>query len=184
MKKLLSLYGRFFTIGLLTFGGGYSMLPMMQRELIDKKKWVTKEELLDYFAVSQCTPGIISVNTATFVGSKVGGSWGSAFATFGVITPSLIIILAIAAFLWRFMDIEAVRYAFNGIRIAVAGLVIAAVAGLVKQSVKGWLGISIALVVFICSLVFNLSPILFVLAAALVGIAIFLAKRKAGSKNG
>lgn len=184
MKKLLSLYGRFFIIGLLTFGGGYSMLPMMQRELIDKQKWVTKDELLDYFAVSQCTPGIISVNTATFVGSKVGGFWGSVFATLGVITPSLLIILAIAAFLWRFMEIEAVRYAFNGIRIAVAGLIIAAVAGLVKQSIKGWLGISIASVVFICSLVFNLSPIIFVLASAFIGIAIQLAKRKAGSKNG
>lgn len=180
MKKLFALFGRFFTIGLLTFGGGYSMLPMMQRELIDKQKWVTKDELLDYFAVAQCTPGIIAVNTATFVGSKIGGFWGAAFATLGVVTPSLIIILAIAAFIWGFMDVEAVRYAFNGIRIAVAGLIIAAIAGLVKQSVKGWLGISIALVVFVCSLVFNLSPVLFVLASALVGIVIHLAKRKAG----
>ena len=183
MKKFFLLYWRFFLIGLLTFGGGYSMLPMMERELIDKQKWVTKDELLDYFAVSQCTPGIIAGNIASFIGSKIGGFWAAVFAMLGVVTPSLLIILIIAAFLWRFMDVEAVRYAFNGIRIAVAGLIIAAVTGLVKQSIKGWLGISISLIVFACSLVFNLSPIIFVLSAALVGIAIGLAKKKAGSKD-
>ncbi len=160
------------------------MLPMMERELIDRQKWVTKDELLDYFAVSQCTPGIIAGNVATFIGSKIGGFWGAVFAMLGIVTPSLSVILIIAAFLWRFMENEAVRFAFNGIRIAVAGLIIAAVAGLIKQSFRSWLGISISLIVFVCSIVLNLSPIIFVLSAALVGIAIGLAQRKAGSKNG
>ena len=105
MKLLWELYRAFFMIGALTFGGGYAMLPMLEREIVSKHKWSTSEELLNYFAIGQCTPGVIAVNTATFVGYKQAGTLGGVFATLGVISPSLVIIVAIAMLLENFMDI-------------------------------------------------------------------------------
>ena len=119
MKLLWELFRSFFMIGAMTFGGGYAMLPMLEREIVNKHKWGTQEELLDYFAIGQCTPGIIAVNTATFVGHKVKGVWGGIAATLGVVSPSLIIITVIAMVLENFMDILWVQNAFAGIRVAV-----------------------------------------------------------------
>lgn len=135
MKELWDLFIAFFRVGLFTFGGGYSMLPMLEREVVEKRGWVCKEELLDYFAIGQCTPGIIAVNTATLVGSKQRGGLGAVAATLGVITPSVIIILIIASVLREYMHIAAVARAFAGIRVAVCALIAAAVIRLVKSNV-------------------------------------------------
>ncbi len=166
------LYFSFFKIGAFTFGGGYAMLPMLERECVDKHGWADRDELLDYFAIGQCTPGIIAVNTATFVGSKQKGTLGAAVATLGVITPSIIIILLIASLLANFAHIPAVQYAFGGIRVAVGVLILNAVVKLYKSNVKQWWGILLCIAAFICIAVFSLSPVWVVLGAGLVGIAI------------
>ena len=119
MNKLLDLFLTFARIGGLTFGGGYAMLPMLQKEVVEKRGWASEEELMDYYAIGQCTPGIIAVNTATFVGQKTAGIAGGIIATLGVVFPSLIIITIIAAFIQNFSDLAIVQndvmdYAYNG----------------------------------------------------------------------
>lgn len=114
MKDLMNLFIIFFRIGAFTFGGGYAMLPALQMELVEKRSWVSDEEILDYYAIGQCTPGIIAINTATFVGYKRKGLIGGIVATLGMVAPSLIIITTIAAFFKHFQDIEVVQRAFGG----------------------------------------------------------------------
>ena len=116
MNVYVDLFMSFARIGAFTFGGGYAMLPMIQKEIVEKHKWATDEEVMDYFAVAQCTPGVIAVNSATFVGTKVKGVLGGAAATLGVIFPAIVIISVIAMVLQSFADIPAVQHAFNGIR--------------------------------------------------------------------
>ena len=123
-KKALELFGIFFKIGAFTFGGGYAMLPMIQREIVDKNGYATEDEVLDYYAIGQLTPGVIAVNVATFIGMKRKGLLGAAFATAGVVFPSVVIITLIALILRNFMDILWVQYAFSGIRVAVIALII------------------------------------------------------------
>ena len=136
MPILLQLFLTFAKIGVMTFGGGYAMLPIMQRELVENKGWATEDQLADYYAVGQCTPGIIAVNTATFVGYSQAGAAGGIFATLGVVFPSLVIIIVIAAFLKNFMHLAAVAHAFNGIRAGVTALILASVIKLFKGAVK------------------------------------------------
>lgn len=135
---LLDLFLTFAKVGVMTFGGGYAMLPILQREVVEKKKWATEDQLADYYAVGQCTPGVIAVNTATFVGSSQGGIPGGIIATLGVVFPSIVIILAIAAFLSNFMHLEAVAHAFNGVRAGVVALILVSVIKLFKGAVKDW----------------------------------------------
>ncbi len=135
---LLDLFLTFAKVGVMTFGGGYAMLPILQREVVEKKKWATEDQLADYYAVGQCTPGVIAVNTATFVGSSQGGIPGGVIATLGVVFPSILIILAIAAFLSNFMHLEAVSHAFNGVRAGVVALILVSVIKLFKGAVKDW----------------------------------------------
>lgn len=170
MNELLSLFSTFFRIGGLTFGGGYAMLPMLEKEVVDEKKWATSEELLDYYAVGQATPGIIAVNTATFVGYKVKGILGAAFATTGVVFPSLVIIMIIATCLQNFAKYGIVQHAFSGIRVAVAVLIIDAIVKLWKNSVIDKIGILIFIVTFILGAFFNISPIYIVIASAILGL--------------
>ena len=134
IKEICELVVSFFKIGIMTFGGGYAMLPMLQRELVENRKWVTEEEILNYFAIGQCTPGVIAVNTATFVGYKRCKIPGAIFATIGVVLPSMIIITIIAAVLSNFAHIPAVQHAFAGIRIAVSALIVASVIKLIKTN--------------------------------------------------
>ncbi len=136
MPILADLFLTFVKVGVMTFGGGYAMLPIMQRELVEKKGWATEDQLADYYAVGQCTPGIIAVNTATFVGSSQAGLPGGILATLGVVFPSLVIIIVIAAFLRSFMHLEAVGHAFNGIRAGVTALILTSVIRLFKGAVK------------------------------------------------
>ncbi|MDD4074875.1 MAG: chromate transporter [Eubacteriales bacterium] len=168
--SLWELYAAFFRIGAFTFGGGYAMLPMLERECVEKHAWAKQEELLNYFAIGQCTPGVIAVNTATFVGCSQRGVLGAAIATLGVVTPSILIILAIASLLANFAHIPAVQHAFAGIRVAVAMLIFNAVVKLCKTSVKSVVDILLCVAAFVCVALFELSPVYVVLGAALVGV--------------
>ena len=173
MKKLWQLFTAFFSIGLFTFGGGYAMLPMLQREVVEKHKWATEDELLDCYAIAQCTPGVIAVNTATYIGCKVGHVIGSVVATLAVVLPSLIIITIIALVLQNFMEYKIVGYAFAGIRTAVAVLVIKALIGLYKKGVKGALVNGVFLACLLLSVLTDISPIIMVVSAILLGLAAF-----------
>ena len=157
MNIYLDLFLTFAKVGVCTFGGGYAMLPILQREVVEKKGWATDEELTDYFAVGQCTPGIIAVNTATFIGYKYRGIPGGVLATLGVVFPSLIIITAIAAFLSNFADIPVVRHALAGINAAVVALIASSVMKLGKSTLKNGAAITIFLCVLALAVTGNLA---------------------------
>lgn len=169
MRELLNLYLLFARMGAVCFGGGYAMLPILERELVTKRGWCTKEELIDYYAIGQCTPGVIAVNTSTFIGHKLKGILGGIVATLGFITPSVIIISAIAVILQYITDLPVVTYAFSGIRICVCVLIITATINLWKSAIKDKIGIMLFLIVFILSAVLSISPIIVVLASGLFG---------------
>lgn len=184
LKFLLELFLVFFEIGGTTFGGGYAMLPILQREVVDKRHWATDEELMDYYAIGQCTPGIIAVNTATFIGYKYLGIIGGIVATLGVVAPSIIIITIISIFLQNFAELAVVKHAFNGIRAAVVVLILDSVIKLGKKSVKDlWCWI-IFLAVLALSLFTNLSPIWLVVLAGVAGYLLKpVADRQAAAGN-
>ena len=171
-RQLLEMFVSFAKVGVMTFGGGYAMLPVLQREIVENKKWATEEELTDYYAIGQCTPGVIAVNTATFVGQKKCGIIGGIAATLGVVFPSLVIITAIAALISNFADIPAVQNAFAGIRVCVCVLVLNSVVKLWKSTIKDRWAIVIFALVFLGAVFTELSPVVFVLIAAFAGIAI------------
>lgn len=169
-KKLLDLYLIFVKMGSVCFGGGYAMLPILERELVTKRGWVTKEEIIDYYALGQCTPGVIAVNTSTFVGNKLAGIFGGIIATLGFITPSLVIITIIGTVLQNFAHIEMVQQAFAGIRICVCVLIINATVNLWKSAVTDKFGVVAFILVLLFSSLFNISPIFFVVGAGLLGL--------------
>lgn len=191
MKELLQLFGAFFRVGLFTFGGGYSMLPMLEREVVTAHGWATREELLDYFAIGQCAPGVIAVNTATLIGYKLRKFWGAFFASLGVVLPSLIIIVLIAALLSNFTDIPEVQKAFIGIRVAVAALIVSTVIRLLKINVlrhdarekkplttlfkSSWPSLLLCAAAFVLVAIFGASPIYVIVGSALAGL--FLLER-------
>ena len=172
MKQLFQLFITFAKIGGMTFGGGYAMLPFLQREIVEKNKWATEEEIMDYFAIGQCTPGVIAVNTATFIGYKLAGVLGGIFATLGVIFPSLVIISIIAAFIRNFADIEAVQHAMNGIQICVCALILDATIRLAKKSFADAYCITIFAITIVVSLFTGISAVFIVIGAGLLGIII------------
>ena len=168
--KLLSLFLSFAKVGVMTFGGGYAMIPILEREIIDKQGWASSEELMDYYAVGQCPPGVIAVNTATFIGYKVAGIAGGIVATLGVVFPSLVIIMLIAGILTNFADIPAVKSAFAAIRVCVCVLIFNSVLKLWKGAVKDRAAVVLYLIVLGISLFFDVSPIVFVIFCATAGI--------------
>ena len=170
--NLLSLFIAFAKVGVMTFGGGYAMIPILEREIVDKHGWASSEELMDYYAVGQCTPGVIAVNTATFIGQKCAGTVGGVVATLGVVFPSLVIICVIAGILTNFADIPAVKSAFAGIRVCVCVLIYNAVLKLWKKAIIDWKALVIFAAVFLASTFTDLSPILFVILAGAAGILI------------
>lgn len=196
MKPYVSLFFTFAKIGLCTFGGGYAMLPILQRELVDNKGWATEEELADYYAVGQCTPGVIAVNTATFVGYNQMGWLGGVVATLGVVFPCLVIIMAIAAFLSNFMHLDVVVHAFNGVRAGVVALIFSSILKLLKTSLVDWKTRLIYVVVLLLGAVgvwapvpggalgqvlgALCSPVFLVVVSGLVGLAIY--GKKGGEK--
>ena len=166
MPTLWELFIVFAEVGVMTFGGGYAMLPILQREVVENKHWATEEELTDYFAIGQCTPGIIAVNTATFIGQKRKGVWGGIVATLGMVFPSLVIITLLAGLITSFSHLEWVQNAFAGIRVCVCVLILNATVKLWQGAVKDVWGALIFAAVLAGSLLTDLSPVLFVLAAA------------------
>ena len=192
MNILVDLFLTFARIGACTFGGGYAMLPILQRELVENKKWATEDQLADYYAVGQCTPGIIAVNTSTFVGRSQGGVAGGIVATLGLVFPSLVIIMVIAAFLQNFMHLDVVVHAFNGVRAGVVALIASSVIKLFKNAVIDWpTRIIYALVLVLAgygtffslpqgalgqALGFVMSPVFLVVAAGAAGLCVRWAK--------
>lgn len=175
MKKKFSFLDLFFTfakIGVLTFGGGYAMIPMLERELVDKHKWTTNEELMDYYAVGQCTPGVIAVNTATFVGYKLAGVAGGIVASLGVVFPSVVIITVIAGILTGFADNALVKSAFAGIRVCVCVLIFNSVLKLGKKAIVDKASLLLCLCILVMSFFFDITPVAFVVTAALLGIVL------------
>ena len=180
MNQYLDLFLTFARVGVMTFGGGYAMLPILEREVVDGKGWATSEELMDYYAVGQCTPGVIAVNTATFIGQKQAGNLGGIVATLGIVFPSLVIITAIAGVLTNFSHLAVVQNAFAGIRVCVCVLVFNAVVKLWKNAVVDKWSLLLFLAVFLLSLLLDVSPVIFVIITAAAGILLtVLGVRKA-----
>ena len=172
MKDLLDLFLTFTKMGVMTFGGGMAMLPILQREVVDSKRWATEEELVDYYAIGQCTPGIIAVNTATFIGQKKGGVPGGIVATLGLVFPSLVIISLLAGLITNFSHLAWVKNAFAGIQVCVCVLIFNATVKLLKKSVVDRRTAVIFVLVLVDSVLLNVSPVWFVILAALAGIVL------------
>lgn len=170
MNPLLELYITFFKIGIMTFGGGYAMLPLLQTEIVEKHAWASKEEILNYFAVGQCTPGIIAVNTSTFIGYKRAKIPGGIVATLGFISPSILIILVIARVLNQFTDNVWVAHAFAGIRVAVCALVLKSIISMWKTGVKNAWGVLLFLIAFVMVAFVGISSVWLVICALALGI--------------
>lgn len=176
MKLLFSIFITFAKVGALTFGGGYSMLPLVQREVIEKKHWATEEDVMDYYAVSQCLPGLIAVNTALLIGYKKKGVLGGIAAALGVVFPSLVIILVIAMFLQNAFNYPLVQKAFAGVRVVVCALIMQAIVKLWKTALRGWFGYAVYLAALAVALFAGVNIIFIILASVALGIgyAVFL----------
>ena len=170
LRTLWDLFSIFFKIGLCTFGGGIAMLPILERELAEKRGWTDSDELLDYFAIGQSTPGIIAVNVATFIGYKRAGLIGGCVATFGMVFPSIIIITLIAKFISNFSEIEWVQKALKGINVAVAAILTSAVYKFSKKSVKNLFGFLLLVIAFLLIFVFNVGTAYVIFGSAILGV--------------
>jgi len=180
MKDFLDLFWTFIVIGASAFGGGYSLLPVLERELIKKRGWLTLDEVMDYFSIAQITPGIIAVNVSTFTGCKRKGPVGGLIATIGFILPGVIAMTLVSLFIKRFAEYRLVRHAFAGIRVAVGALILATILKLIKGFFKNFRTVIIFVGAFILSAVFSTSPVFIVLGAALAGFALFPLWRNTG----
>jgi chromate transporter len=178
LARYVALYFTFFKIGAVTFGGGLAMLPILERELVAKRAWTTSEELLDYFAIAQSVPGIIAANVAMFVGYKRGGILGAIVALAGIVTPSLIIIMALAASLENFTHIPAVKKALAGINVAVAALLTSAVWSFGKKAVKDIVGVLLFLGAFAALFFFKVNSAFIILFGTGVGITLGVFKNR------
>lgn len=172
MKKLLKIFLIFFKIGSFTFGGGYAMLPIIKKELVDNLAWIEEKDIYNYYAIGQSTPGIIAVNTATMTGYSLQGVKGALAATSGFVMPSLIIITLIASFFKRFQQIDLFQHAFAAIQIAVVALIIDIVIKMWQKSDKTKLSLLIFLIAFLLLAVFNISPVFVILGSAAAGLII------------
>lgn len=172
LMVLWQLFSVMFKVGLCTFGGGIAMLPILELELVEKRKWATSEELLDWFAIGQSTPGIIAVNVATFTGYKKAGVIGGCVGTFGMVFPSVIIITIIALFIGNFAEIAWVQRALRGINVAVAAILTSAVYKFSKKSVKNIFGFVLLLVSFLLIYVLNVGTIWIIIGSCLTGVII------------
>ena len=180
MNKLSSLFFSFLKIGAFTFGGGYAMLPLIHAEMVEKKQWITEEEMINMIAIAESTPGVIAVNCATFVGYKVGKFWGSLLATLGVVLPSLIIITIIALFFEKFLEIKYASYAFNGIRAGVVVLIFNACLKFYKHCPKTVISYALIIIAVVLSLFveFRYLSVCLIVFGGIVGIVSQMIKRK------
>lgn len=184
MKELFKLFITFAKVGCFTFGGGYAMLPLLQKEVVEKNNWATTEELMDYFAIGQCTPGIIAVNTSTFIGYKRKGVIGGIAATLGMVFPSIIIITIIAGFIRSFADFEIVGHALNGIKAGVCALILDAVIKLIKKSIIDTYTFVLFVAVFFIALLTDITTVILIVASGFLGIVISYIKSHINSGKG
>ena len=181
-RKALKLFLVFFKIGAFTFGGGYAMISLIQKEACDKKKWISEQDIFEIIAIAESTPGPIAINSATFIGYKVAGTLGSVFATLGVVTPSFIIILLISYVLRQFESIKAVRYAFSGIRAGVLALIIKALISVYKQCPKDIFSYILAGAAFVVSAFFEINALYIILSCAVLGLSYSLVMQRRAKK--
>lgn len=183
LKRCFELFFAFFKIGAFTFGGGMAMLPFIEREVIEKKKWIDKDTLMDILVVSESTPGPIAINAATFVGTQTAGTLGSTFATLGVVLPSFIIILMLSFFLEAVWMNPVVQYALRGIRAGVLALLAKSLWGLIKKCPKKAFAYVMIALSFLAVAVFSVKVLIVIASAAAIGLAAFFISRKAGEKE-
>ena len=183
--SLWTLVITFAKVGVMTFGGGYAMLPILEREVVKNHNWTTSEQMLDYYAIGQCTPGIIAVNVSTFIGYKTRGILGAIVATLGMVFPSLVIITALASVLKMFQDNVYVKKAFAGIRVAVCALMVTAVIGLVRKAVSNIPTAIVAVAALLLQLLLGVSPVIIVICAVAFGLIMYFStvKRNENSEN-
>jgi chromate transporter len=181
LKEYFDLLWAFFLIGISTFGGGYSMLPILERELIKKRNWINIDEVMDYYSIAQITPGVIAINISTFVGYKRKGLAGGILATIGFFLPGVCLMIIASFFIKQFSDYGIVSKAFTGIRIAVGALILSTIIKLLKGVKNNFLTIGFFIISFVLSVVFNVSPIYIILGAGLAGFFIFPVRRKTQS---
>ena len=180
MKKLFELFWTFFKIGGFTFGGGHAMIPLIQRETVENKKWITDDDVLEIIAIAESTPGPVAINAATFVGYRTAGFWGAAAATFGVVLPSFVIILVIAYLLDGFMEITPVKYAFQGINVGVLALLFKALWNMYKKSPKGWAAYVVMGGSFLLTAILKINMFIVIAGCAVFGlVTALLAERRA-----
>ena len=184
IKSLFNLYFSFAKIGTFTIGGGLAMMPMMQSELIEKRKWITDEELIDYYSVWQSTPGIVAVNVATFVGYKQMGIIGGIFATLGMVTPSLVIIMVLAGLINSINDFPIIQKALKGINVAVAALLTSTIINFMKKTIKKFTNAIFMLICFLIVFVLKLPSFWIILFALLIGVVLTYKEKKKAAVSG
>ena len=170
LKKLVQVFWTFFKIGAFTFGGGYAMIPLIQKETVDNHKWITEDDIMEIIAIAESTPGPIAINSATFVGYRTCGVLGAACATLGVVLPSFVIILAISGVLRQFQDLKVVRYAFNGIRAGVLALLFKALWTMYKKSPKGWVAYVVIGGSFLLTAILDVNVLSVIIGCAVFGL--------------
>jgi len=170
IRKIFEMFLIFLKIGAFTFGGGYAMIPFIQREIAEKRNWITDDEILDIIAIAESTPGPIAINSATFVGYKVCGFWGSFFCTLGIVLPSFVIIVIISFVLSEFEQLKAVQYAFNGIRAGVLALIIKALYSMYKKCPKNIISYIVAAISFAAVAILGINVLIALIVSALVGL--------------
>ena len=181
-KTLWQVFLSFFKIGAFTFGGGYAMIPLIQNEAVEQRHWVTDDDILEVVAIAESTPGPIAINSATFVGYKAAGVLGSVCATLGVVLPSFVVILALSFVLRQFQELEAVRYAFFGIRAGVLALLVKALWTMYQKSPKGWVSYVVMAASFVLTAIFDVNVIFVIIGCAVFGVATSFWLERRGSK--
>ena len=183
LKSSLKMFGLFFKIGLFTFGGGYAMIPLIQREIVEKRELVTDDDILEIVAIAESTPGPIAINSATFIGYKVCGFWGSFFATLGVVTPSFLILLAISHILREFQELKVIKYAFNGIRAGVLALIVKALYTMYKKTKKYLFAYIIMAAAFVLSAFVDINVLFIIIGCGIAGLVYSLIAEKKSKKG-
>ena len=179
LKTMGQVFWTFFKIGAFTFGGGYAMIPLIQKETVDNHKWITEDDIMEIIAIAESTPGPIAINSATFVGYRTCGVLGAAAATLGVVLPSFVIILAISGVLRQFQDLKAVQYAFNGIRAGVLALLFKALWTMYKKSPKGWVSYVVMGGSFLLTAILDVDVLPVIIGCAVFGlVTALLAERR------
>jgi chromate transporter len=184
LREYFDLFWAFFVVGASTFGGGYAIVPVLERELIKKRSWITMDEILDYYTIAQITPGIIAVNIATFVGCKRRGVFGGIIATISLVMPGVCLMLLVSLFVKRFAEYPIVQHALAGIRLAVCALILDTSIKLIKNFYKNYKSVIIFIIAFSLSAVLSVSPVYVILGAGLAGFLLFSPHSNTGTKTG